>query len=173
MAAFLIVESLQLRHFRTFSAKTPENFQPISINSRFLETRLGDARINALHGRRGGALSSQCLDRRSRNMLPPTTLNLQDIELESDGRGQPDRRDFTDRGAARGACRGLRAMPKDYIGLQGGNRGRRRIAILYDARLVRIQSDRRDRIDCRGVRRNRVARIERQYFATDYGRNER
>ena len=62
-------------------------------------------------------------------------------------------------------------MPKDYIGFQGGNRRRRRIAALYDARLIRIQSGRRDRIDCRGVRRNRVARIERQY--TDDGRNER
>ena len=64
-------------------------------------------------------------------------------------------------------------MPKDYIGFQGGNRRRRRIAALYDARLVRVQSGRRDRIDCRGARRNRVARIERQYFATDDGRNER
>jgi hypothetical protein len=34
----------------------------------------------------------------------------------------------------------------------------------YDARLIRIQSCRRDRIDCRGARRNRVARIERQYL---------
>jgi hypothetical protein len=55
-------------------------------------------------------------------------------------------------------------MPKDYIGFQGGNRWRRRIAALYDARLIRIQSCRRDRIDCRGARRNRVARIERQYL---------
>jgi hypothetical protein len=31
-------------------------------------------------------------------------------------------------------------MPKDYIGFQGGNRWRRRIAALYDARLIRIQS---------------------------------
>ena len=30
-----------------------------------------------------------------------------------------DRRDFTDRSAARGAYRGLRAMPKDYTGFQG------------------------------------------------------
>jgi hypothetical protein len=72
-------------------------------------------------------------------------------------------------------------MPKDYIGFQGGNRRRRRIAALYDAWLIRILSGRRDRIqscrcdriDCRGARRNRVARIERQYFATDDGRNER
>jgi hypothetical protein len=64
-------------------------------------------------------------------------------------------------------------MPKDYIGFQGGKRRRRRITALYDARLIRIQSGRRDRIDCRGARRNRVARIERQYFATDDGRNER
>jgi len=104
---------------------------------------------------------------------PPTTVNLPDIDLEPDGQGQPDRRAFTDRSAARGACRGLRAMPKDYIGFQGGNRRRRRITALYDARLIRIQSGRRDRIDCRGARRNRVARIERQYFATDDGRNER
>jgi hypothetical protein len=55
-------------------------------------------------------------------------------------------------------------MPKDYIGFQGGNRWRRRIAALYDARLFRIQSCRRDRIDCRGAGRNRVARIERQYL---------
>ena len=47
-------------------------------------------------------------------------------------------------------------MPKDYIGFQGGNRRRRRITALYDARLIRIQSGRRDRIDCRGARRNRV-----------------
>jgi hypothetical protein len=71
------------------------------------------------------------------------------------------------------ACRGIRAMPKDYIGFQGGNRRRRRIAALYDAWLIRILSGRRDRIDCRDARRNRVARIERQYFATDDGRNER
>ena len=64
-------------------------------------------------------------------------------------------------------------MPKDYIGFQGGNRRRRRIAALYGARLIRIQSGRRDRIDCRGARRNRVARIKRQYLATDDGRNER
>ena len=55
-------------------------------------------------------------------------------------------------------------MPKDYIGFQGGNRWRRRIAALYDARLIRIQSCRRDRIDCRGARRKRVARIQRQYL---------
>ena len=110
---------------------------------------------------------------RACNLLPPTTVNLPDLDLESDGRGQPDRRDFTDRSAARGARRGLRAMPKDYIGFQGGNRRRRRITALYDARLIRIQSGRRDWIDCRGARRNRVSRIERQYFATDDGRNER
>src|ERR1700693_903016 len=104
---------------------------------------------------------------RACNLLPPTTVNLPDLDLESDGRGQPDRRDFTDRSAARGTCRGLRAMPKDYIDFQGGNRRRRRIAALYDARLVRVQSGRRGRIDCRGARRNRVARIERQYIATD------
>jgi len=45
--------------------------------------------------------------------------------------------------------------------------------LLYDARLIRNQSGRRDRVDCRGARRNRVARIERQYLATDDGRNER
>jgi hypothetical protein len=33
--AFLIVESLQLRHFRTFSAKTPESLQPNSIKLPF------------------------------------------------------------------------------------------------------------------------------------------
>jgi hypothetical protein len=33
--AFLTVESLLLRHFRTFSAKTPESFQPISIKFPF------------------------------------------------------------------------------------------------------------------------------------------
>jgi hypothetical protein len=129
--------------------------------------------MNALHGRRGSALSSQCLNRRACNLLPPTTVNLPDIDLESDGRGQPDRRDCADRSAARGACRGLRAMPKDYIGFQGGNRRRRCIAALYDARLIRIQSGRRDRIDRRGAGRNRGARIERQYLATDDGRNER
>jgi hypothetical protein len=107
------------------------------------------------------------------NMLLPMTANLSDIDLESDGRGQPDRRDFTDRSAARGACRGLGTMPKNYIGFQGGDRGRRRIAALYAARLIRLQSGRRGRIDCRGARRNRVARIERQYFATDDGRHER
>jgi hypothetical protein len=68
---------------------------------------------------------------------------------------------------------GLREMSKDHIGFQGGNRRRRRIVALHDARPVRIQSGRRDRIDCRGARRNRVARVERQYFATDDGRNER
>ena len=64
-------------------------------------------------------------------------------------------------------------MPKDYNGFQGGNCRRRLITALYDARLVWIQSGRRDRIDCHGARWNRVARIERQYFATDDGRNER
>jgi hypothetical protein len=33
--AFLIVEGLQLRHFRTFSAKTPESLQPNSIKLPF------------------------------------------------------------------------------------------------------------------------------------------
>ena len=42
-------------------------------------------------------------------------------------------------------------MPKDYIGFQGGNRRRRRIAALYHVWL--IQSGRRDRIDRRGARR--------------------
>jgi len=101
------------------------------------------------------------------------TVNLPDLDLESDARGRPDRRDFTDRSAARGACRGLRAMPKNHIGFQGGNRWRRRTAALYDARLIRNQSGHRDWVDCRGARRNRVARIERQYFATDDGRHER
>ena len=55
-------------------------------------------------------------------------------------------------------------MPEDYIGFQSGNRRRRRIAALCDARLIRIQSGRRDRIDCRGAGRNRVARIKRQYL---------
>jgi hypothetical protein len=53
-------------------------------------------------------------------------------------------------------------MPRGYIGLQGGNRRRHRIAALYGAWLIRIQSGRRDRIDCRGAGRNRVSRIERQ-----------
>jgi hypothetical protein len=70
-------------------------------------------------------------------------------------------------------CRGLRAMPEDHIGFQGGHRRRRRIAALDDARPIRVQSSRRDRIDCRGAGRNRVARIERQYLATDDGRHER
>ena len=61
-------------------------------------------------------------------------------------------------------------MPKDYVVFQGGNRRRRRIT--DGAWLIRIQSGRGDRIDCRGARRNRVARIERQYFATGDGRNE-
>ena len=64
-------------------------------------------------------------------------------------------------------------MPKDYIDFQGCNRRRRRIAALYVARLIRIQSSRRDRIDWRGAGRNRVTRIERQYSATYDGRNER
>ena len=119
------------------------------------------------------AVRFQCRSQRARNLLPATTVTLPDLDLESDGRRRPDRRDFSDRSAARGACRGLRAMPKDYIGFQGGNRRRRRIAALYDAWLIRIQSGRGDRIDCRGARRNRVAWIERQYFATDDGRNER
>ena len=105
--------------------------------------------------------------------MRPATVNLVDLDLESDGRGQPDRRDFTDRSAARGACRGIRAMPKDYTGFQGGHRRRYRVAALDDAWHIRIPSDRRDRIDCRGAGRNRVARIERQYVATDHGRNER
>ena len=63
-------------------------------------------------------------------------------------------------------------MPKDYVVFQGGNRRRRRIAALYDAWLIQIQSGRGDRIDCRGAWRYRVARIERQYFATGDGRNE-
>ena len=84
-----------------------------------------------------------------------------------------DRRDFTDRSAARGARRGLRAMPKDYTGFRGGNRRRRQFAARYGARPIRIQSGRRHRIDCRGARRNCVVRIERQYVATDDGRHER
>jgi hypothetical protein len=119
------------------------------------------------------ALSPQCLNRRALKLLPLMTAKLPGIGLECDGRGQSDRRDLTDRNAARGACRGLRAMPKDHIDFQGGNRRRRCIAAFCDARLFRIQSGRRDRIDCRGARRNRVARIERQYSAGDDGRNER
>src|SRR3979409_1656472 len=64
-------------------------------------------------------------------------------------------------------------MPKSYIGFQGGNRRRRRIAALYDAWFIRIQSGSGDRVDCRGARRNRVARIERPYIAPDKGRNAR
>ena len=155
-----------------FGREFPKVSGRIQENSRFLETSLGDRRINPLRARHGSTLSSQCLKRRP-DLLPPTTVNLADLDLESDGRGQPDRRDFTDRSAARGACRGLRAMSKDYIGFQSGNRRRLGIAALYDAGLIRIQSGRRDRIDCRSAGRNRVARIERQYFATDDGCNER
>ena len=102
----------------------------------------------------------------------PTTVNLADRDLESDGTRKPDRRDFTDRRGDRGACRGLRAMPNDYVGFQSGNRRRGGIADLYDDRLNQIQSSRRRRIDCLGARRNCVARIERQHFATDDGRND-
>ena len=63
-------------------------------------------------------------------------------------------------------------MPKDNMGFQGGNRRRRRTTALYDAWLIRIQSGRGARIDCRGAGRNCDAGIERQYFATDVGRNE-
>jgi len=77
-----------------------------------------------------------------------------------------------DRSAARGTCREFRAVPKDYIGFQGGNHRRRRIAAFYDARLIRVQSGRRDRIGCRGARRNRFAWIKRQYIATDDGCDE-
>jgi hypothetical protein len=172
--AFLIVESIQLQHFRAFSAETRESLRSNSIKFPvFWRLASGDARINALHGRRGSALAPQCLNQRACNLRPPATVSLPDFDLESDGRGRPDRRDLTDRSAARGACRGPRAMPKDYIGFQGGNRRRHRIAALYDARLIRIGTGRCDRIDCRGARRNRVSRIEYQYFATDDGRNER
>jgi hypothetical protein len=179
MGAFLIANSLWRptfegdRRSNFLCREFPKVSSRIQENSRFPEIRLGDARINALHGRRGSALSFQCLSQRACSVLPPATVNLVDIDLESDGRGQPDRADFTARSAARGTCRGFRAMPKDYIDFQGGNRRRRRIAALYDAWLIRIQSGRGDRIDCRGARRNRVSRIERQYFATDDGRNER
>jgi hypothetical protein len=64
-------------------------------------------------------------------------------------------------------------MPKDHTGFQGGNRRGRRIAASDDVRPVRVQWGRRDRIDCRGAGRNRVARIERQHVATDNGRHER
>ena len=64
-------------------------------------------------------------------------------------------------------------MPKDYIGFQGGNRWRRRIAARSDARPIRIQSGRRHRIDSLSAGWNRVARIEYQYVATDDGRHER
>jgi hypothetical protein len=47
-------------------------------------------------------------------------------------------------------------MSKDYIGFQGSDRRRRRIASLYDDWLIRIQSGRGDRIDCRGARRIRT-----------------
>ena len=64
-------------------------------------------------------------------------------------------------------------MPKDYAGFQGGNRRWRRIAARYDARPIGIEPGRRHRVDRRSARRNRVARIERQYVATDDGRHER
>jgi hypothetical protein len=94
-------------------------------------------------------------------------------ELESDGRGQPDRRDFTDRSPDRGACRGRRAMPKDHSGFEGGDRDRRRIAARDDARPPRVKSGRRHRGDCRGAGWHRAARIERQHVATDDDRHER
>jgi hypothetical protein len=169
--AFLIVEIVPFSNFfGGNSRKSPAEFNKTPV---FWRLGSGEARINALHGRRGSALAPQCLNQRACNLRPPATVSLPDFDLESDGRGRPDRRDFTDRSAARGACRGPRAMPKDYIGFQGGNRRRRRIAALYDARLIRIGSGRCDRIDCRGARRNRVSRIEYRYFATDDGRNER
>jgi hypothetical protein len=59
----------------------------------------------------------------SAHVLLPT-MNLPDIDLEPDGRRRPDQRDFPDRSAARGACRGFRAMPQSHMGFQGGNRRR-------------------------------------------------
>ena len=89
--------------FRLLNVSGCAIFNFVGENSVFWETRLGDAGINALHGRRGSALPSQCLNRRACN-LPPATANLSDIDLEFDGRGRPDRRDFADRSAARGTA---------------------------------------------------------------------
>jgi len=47
------------------------------------------------------------------------------------------------------------------------------VALLLVMMPIRIQSGRHHRIDCHGARWNRVARIERQYVATDDGRHER
>ena len=127
--------------------------------------------MKPLRGGRSSALLPQRLIQGACNLL--RAMNLRDIALESDGRRQPDQRDFPDRNAARGACRDLRAMPKSYTGFQGGDRRRRRIAAFYDAWFIRIQSGRGDRVNCRGAGRNRVARIERQYIARDNGRNAR
>jgi hypothetical protein len=171
MRAFLIDDSLQRLAFELFGPRIPGSPAESKKTPVFLETSPGELRMNPLRGRRSSALLSQCLSQRACNLLP--TMNLPDIDLESDGRRRPDQRDFPDRSAARAACRGLRAMPKNYISFQGGNRWRRRIAALYDAWFIRIHSARGDRVDCRGARRNRVARIERQYIATDNGRSAR
>ena len=64
-------------------------------------------------------------------------------------------------------------MPKDHPVFQGGHRRRRSLAARDGARPVRVQSGRRPRVDRRGARRNRVARIECQYVAADDGRHQR
>jgi hypothetical protein len=64
-------------------------------------------------------------------------------------------------------------MLKNNSGFQGGNRWRRCVAARYDARPIRIQSGHCHRINRSGDRRNRVARIERQYVARDDRRYER
>src|ERR1700739_2947567 len=52
----------------------PKVSSRIQENSRFLETRPGDRRMNTLRGRRGSAPSSQCPGQRACNLRLPTTV---------------------------------------------------------------------------------------------------
>src|SRR3954452_8472069 len=97
------------------------------------------------------------------NLLPPTRVNLPDIDLYSTDEDNPIN-DFHGSKPS-GAWPRFPSDAETLYCFQAGNRWRR-ITALYDTRLVRIQSIRRVKSIAVVRGRNRVARIERQYFAT-------
>jgi hypothetical protein len=83
--AFLILERSPVTPFSNFFGENSRK-SPAEFNKTPVFWRLALETLNAPHGRRGSALSSQCLNRCACKLLPPTTVNLADLDLESDGR---------------------------------------------------------------------------------------
>jgi hypothetical protein len=83
MPAFLIAKSLWRPMFELLGRKFPKVSSRIQENSRFLETRLGDQRIKPLRARRGSAFFGSMPQPA---LLPPMTVSLAELFVESDGR---------------------------------------------------------------------------------------